>query len=210
MSGYRLIRKWSIAAVIMLFVTGCSSLLVPPRPAPVAVYDFGPDAESVPGNLPVALSSVEILTPTWLRGTGMQYRFEWSQPLRRRVYTESRWAAPPEEMFALVLRRELITERAEQGCRVAVALDEFIQVFDRVDNSRVEVSGEATLIPLGSNAPLTRLRFKVSEPAPTADAEGGVAASRAVARRLSGELTEWLRAFDQAQTQRGKTGAYCR
>jgi cholesterol transport system auxiliary component len=67
------------------------------------------------------------------------YRLAYAEPLRRRSYAESRWAAPPAELLQAFLERRFVFPEADAsgpGCRLQLVLDEFEQRFDDPQQSR--------------------------------------------------------------------------
>lgn len=196
---------WAMAFAAALSA-GCGTIGTPPRP--VAFYDLGlTDSVSLPATAVPA--QVEVLAPSWLDVAQMQYRLQWDQPQRRRTYSESRWVAQPAELLARALERGLRGEgEGKNTCRLRVELDEFVQDFQSGSASTVVIVVRASLLPR-AGTPLGRREFRVTLPAPTADAEGGVSAHRAAVRQLAGELGGWLAALDHDGRQGLNTGGRC-
>lgn len=158
----------------------------------VARFDFGPVSAGKAADMSVA--AVEVIAPSWLAGSGMQYRLSYVDPARRLEYVESRWAAPPAEL----LRQALVRRFAGHGggrCRLHVELDELVQVFDSPTSSGLMLAGRAVL--LASPEVTARRSFVLAPAAPTADARGGVAAAAAAVSALGDEMAAWI-----AQTER--------
>lgn len=172
------------------------------RGAPATVYDFGPS----PARLAAAPASpwrlaVEVRAPSWLDMNGIDYRLAYADPLRLREYSGSRWAAAPPQLLAQRLRQQLGAASAASSaapvCMLRIDLNEFMQVFDKVDSSHAVVEVEATL--LDARRQIVGARALVLErPAASADASGGVAALVAASNALGGELGVWLGQLDAA------------
>lgn len=202
----RLIRL--IVPISALLLTACNGLVLPPKP--VALYDLGLTATHA---LPPAVvpAQVQLLAPSWLEASAMQYRLEWDQPLRRRAFADSRWVAKPPEMLARALDRSVRSNGAGSSeCRLRIELDEFIQFFSTEDASQVEIVARASWLPARGDAALARKDFRFTQRATPPTAEGGVAAYRALAAQFSEELAQWLRELDRTGLQGLNAAAACR
>lgn len=176
-------------------LAGCSGLNL--KPPPMAFYDLGLGA---PAGLDPRLAPlrIEVAAPPWLASSALQYRLQWDDPLRRRSYAESRWVAQPSDMLALALERALKPGGSGNRCRLQIEVDEFVQVFDSAERSRVEVVLRAGLVPPRSDEALAQSEFRAAVPAPSGDAVGGVGAFRTAADRLAGELAGWIATLHRA------------
>lgn len=178
------------------------------RPGSTASYDLGSAAIVwQPAGLPVA--GVEVVGPSWLATTAIQYRLLYADPLRRHAYAESRWAAPPAELVERALGRQPAAGAA--ACRVRLELDELIQVFDDSQQSRVLLELRASLKPLRGDGVLARKAFAVTQAAAGADAHGGVAAAATALQAAAGEMAAWLNAIARetpAIAARCRSGGY--
>lgn len=182
--------------LLLAGVTGCSPLVS--RAPQVAFFDFGLMESAGVAAAPSPLQ-VDVVAPSWLSGSAMQYRLAWKQPERRRSYGESRWVAPPPDLLAQTLRRALSGTHGKAAdaagrspCRLRVELDEFVQVFDTAERSRLQLVVRAQLLPAHGSVPLAVREFGRNESAPTPDAEGGVNAARAAVSGLALDLSGWL------------------
>ncbi|ATE62579.1 ABC-type transport auxiliary lipoprotein family protein [Thauera sinica] len=196
-------RSIAAAAFLAAALAGCSAVgLQSPQ---VAFYDLGlADAVAVPAAL--APVRVDVVAPSWLGSSAMQYRLAWKQPDRRRNYVESRWVAPPADMLAQSLGRALRAgddggNGAASRCRLRLELDEFIQVFETEQRNHVRLVVRAQLLPPRGVLPLAAHEFSRDDAAGTPDAEGGVAAARAAVRGLTADLAGWLGALDRRTAQ---------
>ncbi|MDO9600348.1 MAG: ABC-type transport auxiliary lipoprotein family protein [Azoarcus sp.] len=202
----RFLHRFILPTLIVL-LSACNGIGIPPKP--VAIYDLGLIASrSLPAD--AVPSRIQFLAPTWLEVSAMQYRLEWDQPLRRRAFADSRWAAKPPEMLARALDRAVRSNgTATSECRLRIELDEFIQIFEAEDRSKVELVARASWLPARSEAALARKEFRLSQPAdPTA--EGGVAAYRELAAQFSDQLALWLSELDPPRTQALNKDMGCR
>ena len=159
------------------------------RQADIANFDLGTAAIAwKPAE--VRLRSVEVNAPSWLATSAIQYRLLYADAMRRQSYAESRWAAQPAELMARALDRQ--TAAAPGGCRLRLDIDELVQVFDAPTAARVLLDVRAGLVAPQGDAVLARKAFSVAQPAPSADARGGVAATGSALQALAGDLGAWL------------------
>ena len=169
--------------VLALFLASCGGMARAPRPA--EVYDLGTEQ---PARLDTGMvGTVQVLAPTWLRTTAMQYRLSYASLSQRHGYLESRWAAPPAELLLGSLNRSL---GGAGGCRLEVELDEFIQDYSSASQSDGVIDARARL--RGDGVLLASRSFALRLPAPGPDAQAGVAALGRGSRQLAAELGGWL------------------
>jgi cholesterol transport system auxiliary component len=191
-----------IISILSIFLlAGCVGN--PPRQDEIATYDLGSltGAWTSPG-FPIA--AVEVKASTWLDSPAQLYRLAYADDLRRRTYTESRWAALPAELLELALQRRIVFGQPDfsgPGCRLRLALDELEQRFDTPQTSKTVLEVRATMLPLQGDTLLAKRTFLITKPAPSADARGGVAATRAAAQTLTDELAQWLNDVARARPQ---------
>jgi len=177
-----------ISAFAGVVMTGCAGLSG--KQPEAAHFDFGPlPPLPAAGARAAAVASIDVNAPSWLTGSGIQYRLAHADAARRNEYGENRWAAPPGELLERALEHRLAGE-GEGRCRLHVDLDEFIQIFESMTNSRWQLLARGTL--QAGTTVLARRGFAVSVPAPSADAEGGVAAAASAVAELGDRLTEWI------------------
>lgn len=169
--------------VLALFLVGCSGVARAPRPA--EVYDLG--TEQPPRLDTGMVGTVQVLAPSWLRTGAMQYRLSYASASQRHGYLESRWAAPPAELLLGLFNRSL---GGAGGCRLEVELDEFIQDYSSASQSDGVIDARARLRSDGGL--LASRSFALRLPAPSPDAQGGVAALGRGSRQLAAELGGWL------------------
>lgn len=133
------------------------------------------------------VAAVSVTAPSWLAGTAMQYRLAYADAARRQDYGASRWAAPPAELLQKALERGAVAPR---GCRLQLELDEFVQVFDGPEQSRLVLDLRASL--LAGQRVIGRRAYALAPAAPSADARGGVAAAAVAVDELARGLARWL------------------
>lgn len=163
-------------AVLALLFAGCATGPAP-RSAP-ARYDFGAIAGS--GDAPV-----EVRAPAWIASDAMQYRRA-EDSARRQAFAESRWVAPPAELLAAALRRQL---PGSGTCRLQLELDEFVQSFAADGQSKALLALRANVRSARGESVAART-FSLEQPAGR-DARAGVAAFAILQQRLAEELGEW-------------------
>lgn len=189
--------------VVVAVLSGGCTLGPSPRP-PSALHDFGllPEQAAQPVRLRALLAVPDPSAPGWLDTTAMIYRFVHVDGGQPRVYSLSRWAAPPAELIGARLRSRLarVVEPGLASSRDGVAgeyvvrieLEEFSQVFDGPVVSRGVLRARATLIGGARRTTIAQRAFAFERPAPTADAAGGAAALAATGNDLVEALVEWL------------------
>lgn len=176
--------------LILLLFCGCASV---PRNDP-ARYDIAPAAAGNVQSPGLALSMIEVRSPSWLLSPAMQYRLAYAQGSRREAYADSRWVAPPAELLERALTRRILVPAGRPssgGCRLVLELDEFIQVFDAPKASHVLLEVRASLLAPHGDALLAPRAFSQQSPA-GADAQAGAAAFGIAATLLANDLGGWL------------------
>ena len=177
-------RILAILIVVSGWLAACANPAV--RRPDQARFDLGPAIIGPP--LAVGVVAVTMEAPSWLAGSAMQYRLAYAEPVRRREFADSRWAAPPAELIGQALERRFAGRGG--GCRLHVELDEFLQVFEAPAQSSQVLAGRATLYA-GTDV-ADRYGFLVARAAPTADARGGVTAAAEAVAAVAEELGSWL------------------
>lgn len=197
-----------ILLVATMLLTGCA--ITPPARVVPTVYDLGliqsADASALSGQpqLTASLLVTEATAPTWLDSQAIQYRLAYHDPAQAHAYANSRWAAAPAALLSQRIRSRIAAVvdngvvSASDGVRadyvLRLGLEEFSQVFDTVEQSRVVVRLRVSLVERGTRRLLAQRSFSVEQPAPTADAVGAVHALSEAGDRLSGDLIDWLAA----------------
>ncbi len=184
-------KTWLLALCAGILLAACGAN---PPTGDTVHYDFG--SSGAGGSAwPVSPAAVEVQAASWLAGPAMHYRLAYAEPLRRQSYAASRWAAAPAELLESALRRRLAAAEPSArgaGCRLQLVLDEFEQRFDDVQNSHAVIEVRAQLLPVRGGDALVRRGFRLTRPAPTADARGGAVAARDAVQALGDDLGRWL------------------
>lgn len=175
-----------LALFAVLALAGCGS--VAPKATP-ASYDLAGAAVAWQPERPV-VRGVGVFAPSWLGSTAIAYRLVYADPWRRQVYAHSRWTAPPAELIERALNRQ--TPAGAGACRLRLDVDDLAQVFDTPQASRLLLDVRAALIAPDRSTVLARKAFSLAQPASSADARGGVAATAAAVAALGFDLGNWL------------------
>lgn len=204
--------KILIFAVMLL--AGCTSA---GTKVPVAVYDLGlPPSQSsaalsagtsgasasAAGLLAGSVLVAESAASPWLDNQGIHYRLGYHDTARLYAYANSRWAAAPATLLGRRIKG-LIASRSGTGVistqdgipadyALRIDLEEFSQVFDAPDRSRVIIRLRASLIDRRTRSLSFQQYFEGGQAASTADAPGAVHALAAVSDRLTGEVVDWV------------------
>jgi cholesterol transport system auxiliary component len=160
----------------------------------VAQYDLGNVSGNGTGSR-IPIAEVDVQAASWLAGPAMYYRLAYADPLRRKVYAESRWAAPPAELLEGFLKRRIVfaqTEFSGAGCRLQLVIDEMEQRFDDPQKSHVVLEVRAQLTPRRAGDILARRVFLIQKSAALPVARGGVAAAREAVQALTEDLGSWM------------------
>ncbi|MDO8958911.1 MAG: ABC-type transport auxiliary lipoprotein family protein [Rhodocyclaceae bacterium] len=194
--------------VFILFaalLAGCAG--TSSRQSELALHDLGHFAGARPATglpIAVAIATIEVRANSWLAGPEMRYRLAYADSSRRHAYAHSRWAAPPAELLERFLQRRILfgqPESAGPGCRLQLHLDEIEQRFATPQSSQIVLEVRASLLPLRGDVPLSRRALLIQQDTPTADAQGGVAATREAVQALADELAQWLDALARERPQ---------
>ncbi len=183
---------------LLLLLSACAGNVRQNEPAR---YDLG----ALPGNgevMALPLSRIEVDARPWLISNAMQYRLAYVDGSRRYSFADSQWVAPPAELIERYLTRRLAfpagDAAAGQGCRLQLGIDEIVQVFSSETASSMTLEARATLLPARNSAAIARRAFQIQMAAPTADAGGGVQATRDAVQKLGTALNGWLQELQAA------------
>lgn len=191
-----------LSMFLPVLMAGCT--LIPKDLAPVSVYDFGPAPDRVARSSalpPVLIQITDIIAPTWLDTQAIRYRLAYHDPARTYTYANSRWAAPPAKLLTERIRQHFLAHADRQhknrshpstNYLLRINLEEFIQVFETPDNSRITVRLRAALYEPNNRLPIAQKNFLDERMTQTADAAGAVAVFIAGSDSLSEELIQWL------------------
>lgn len=191
-------------------LAGCA--IVPDKPVRGTRYDFGPGATAA---LPTPLASLpplvlaEVDASSALDGSAVLYRLAYADAHELRPYALARWSAPPAQLVRQRLREQLgqarpvldlgdsaaLARSAGTTSRVLrVELEEFSQLFDSPTQSSGLLRLRVTLLENtpGGEKLLAQRHIVRREPAPSADASGGVRALAAATDAAAAEISQWL------------------
>ena len=193
---------------LLASLAACSAL--PDKPARQTVYDFGPapvSAAATPSRPALLLAEPEVSAS--LESTALLYRLAYDDPFQLRPYAFARWSAPPGQLLAQRLRTVLGRDRAvlDETSSVSLArrttsvpfvlrvqLEEFSHRFDSTSDSKGVLRLRCTLLEntSGGERFVAQRSFDVEQPAPSADAAGGVRALTAAADAAARDIATWL------------------
>lgn len=173
--------------LLLTMLTACS--LAPPRQQQSTTYY---DLPAFKAEASAALRSLDVVPSSWLAGTAMHYRLLYADANRREHFAGSRWSGQPAELLGIRLQRSLMASHdgPGAGCRLRLDLDDFSQVFDSAQRSRMVLEARATLYGAQQKV-LGRHAISLAEPAGS-DAASGVAASGPLGTALIRELRGWI------------------
>jgi cholesterol transport system auxiliary component len=184
------------ATLLACALGGCAG--VARNETPAAVYDFGTPASAEAAELRAdALAgrlALEVSAATWLDGQGIDYRLAYGDPLRRGQYADSRWAAPPAQLLAQQLRRQIGFAAADgvaAACVLRVDLQEFSHVFTLPSTSQGVLQGQISLID-GKRRLIAGRAVGIERPAREPDAAGGIQALVEASGELGRQIADWL------------------
>lgn len=193
--------------ILLLALTGCA---LPGKRLPATVYDFGPGAvRSQPANrmaLLPALAIADVQASPALDGTAVLYRLAYSDAQQLKPYAQARWSMTPAHLVRQRLREHLGLRRAllspgdggpagtSTPPTLRLDLEEFSQLFETPTTSVGLLRLRATVVQPGPDGEqlVAQRSVIVQQPAPTADASGGVRALTAATDVAMGELEQWL------------------
>jgi cholesterol transport system auxiliary component len=176
-------RIWFILWLALPFWMSCT--LYPERPAPPALHDFGPFR---PAREAFPWARAEVTAPDWMQDPRLHYRLLYAQSTEVRAYRQDSWVAPP----AILLAQRLNGGQHSGPFRLRLALQNFEQIFDRPDRSRVVLAFLATVEREDRRGLLAERDFHFALPAPTADAKGALAAFPRLIGQAEEGLREWV------------------
>ncbi|MEO5573945.1 MAG: ABC-type transport auxiliary lipoprotein family protein [Gammaproteobacteria bacterium] len=188
-----------VAALVIALCTGCGTALKDKQL--LATYDFGLPGQIISDNTTRAIKTrleVNAVTaPSWLDSPAILYRLAYQDAARLQPYADSRWAASPAALMTLRLRQAIdalgppATGSAKQY-ELRVTLEEFSQIFDASDSSRVLLRANAKLINDDDRSTLAERTFAIEHKARTPDAQGAVSALTQASDDFITELLAWI------------------
>lgn len=187
-----------LVVLVACFLAGCAGGAR--NGSPAEVYDFGLPAGRLTQEGAWSGVAVEIRTPPWFDVRDIAYRLLYDNPLKLRSYAASHWAAPPGLLLAQRWRQQAglvgATAPTAARCLLRIELFEFSQVFDSPRRSRGLLQGRANIFD-ASRQVVAELLVNSEQPAPTADARGGVIALIAASDEFGRQLAAWLNELEK-------------
>jgi cholesterol transport system auxiliary component len=194
--------KKLLLSIGLLGLSACA--LSPSREITTTTYDFGPvQAFQHTGAGPSLSSGIVVdgvTAPAWMDNSGMYYRLAYQNPASPQRYAESRWVMSPAALLAARLRSGVAqasegmivrTNNSPRGAyNLTVELDEFDQIFERPDRSRVVIALRASV--RGGDGSRIERAFATEQPASTPDAAGGARALTQGSDELIQRIIDWV------------------
>jgi len=197
------IKSGMAAAFILLMLNGCS--ILPKDDASIVTYDFGLPRQNAPDQTTRIADRLEVspvTAPSWLDSPAILYRLAYHNAARLDSYADSRWAAPPAALITLRLRQALPTAsdtpkvnptpQNDPPNRLRVDLEEFSQVFDAPQSSRVLLRAHVSLTQKNEQTPLRERTFSLERQAQTPDAAGAASALSLASDEFIDAVLNWL------------------
>lgn len=197
------IKSGMAAALILLMLNGCS--ILPKDDTSIVTYDFGLPRQNAPDQTPPIAGRLEVspvTAPSWLDSPAILYRLAYHNAARLDSYADSRWAAPPAALITLRLRQALSTagdiphvnptQQNSAPKRLRVDLEEFSQVFDSPQSSRVLLRAHVSLTQKNEQTPLKERTFTLERQAQTPDAAGAASALSLASDEFIDAVLNWL------------------
>ena len=194
--------KKLLLSIGLLGLSACA--LSPSREIATTAYDFGP-AQSFAHAAATPTLSARIVVdgvtaPAWMDNSGMYYRLAFQNAASPQRYAESRWVMSPAALLAARLKScvaqasegmvVVANNNARDERNLKIELDEFDQIFDRPDQSRVVIALRATLRT--SDGSQTERVFVTEQRASTPDAAGGARALTQASDELIQRIIDWV------------------
>lgn len=167
-----------------LLLAGCQVL--PERPPPPALHDFGPMPPAAEDGVPWAAVSVD--APEWLQDPLIRYRLLYAKPTQVRFYTLDRWVAPPPDLLA----HRLASNLAGRGYELKIELQGFEQVFEQPTQTLVWMRLHADAVDPISGRSVGERVFRWSRPTQSADAAGAVTAFSGLVTQAVAQISDWM------------------
>jgi cholesterol transport system auxiliary component len=143
-----------------------------------------------------------VTAPSWLDSPAILYRLAYHNAARLDSYADSRWAAPPAALITLRLRQALSTAsdtpkgnptpQNDPPNGLRVDLEEFSQIFDSPQSSRVLFRAHVSLTQKNEQPPLREYTFSLERQAQTPDAAGAVSALSLATDEFIDAVLTWL------------------
>ena len=200
-----------LLALVLALLAGACSSIAPERPVRATAYDFGvaPPAAAASSPQQPAIVLADPIASGALDTSALLYRLAYADAHELLPYAHARWSAPPARLVRQRLREILgrgrpVLDSAESAglARTAgtlprtlrVDVEEFSQVFETPAQSFGVLRWRATVmenLPAGERL-VGQHVFVQRQPAPSADAPGGVQALTTATDAAARDLAAWL------------------
>ncbi len=190
-------RKKLLLALTTLMLTACSFGGHAPAQT---VFDLG---AARPALQPTALPPLVVAAanvPSWLDSSDMLYRLNYADERQLHSYANSRWAAPPLQLFEQRLKMRLAeagghvlspTDSAQNVTLVLhVDAEDFTQQFDRADHGSGRIALRVSLFE--GRKLVTQASITEQEDAPSPDAAGGARALSRASDLAIADIIRWV------------------
>lgn len=188
----------SILAAAYTMLAACTII----RPDSATQFDFGPlrtahYSESLPALPPLGVE--EVSAPAWLDRSSIVFRLDYANAQQPRVYSQSRWAAPPPQLIEQRLKARIaqaggavlpVSEASGNAPVLRIEVNEFAQVFAAPQKSVGHVGMRASLFD--DRNLIAQKTFVRQSPAPSPDAAGGAKALAAASDAAISDIIVWL------------------
>ena len=191
---------WIAVLPLLVLLNGCT--LGPPARDTVISYDLGPQV------VPAAAATVSRVTlmvpeataPAWLDSTGIVYRLVYVDTARPQVYAQSRWVDSPSALLTQRMRTRFAAvgpvvngrDGARADYALQVEIEDFSQIFENPDSSKVSIRLRVSLVNLASRGLIAQRTFSLNESA-GADAKGAVRAFAHGTDNILENIVDWAR-----------------
>lgn len=166
------------------------------------LFDLGPlhgTSVAIASSRLPTISVADVVAPPALENPLMYYRLIYANAQQPQSYGNSRWTMAPPQLFGQRLKARLaqaggvVLSASDGATNVPVLrteVDEFIQVFDRPQQSVAHISIRASVF--NGRSLVAQKTFTHAAPAPSADAAGGAMAMAMASDAVIAELVVWL------------------
>lgn len=208
--------KQGIGLLLALLLGACS--LGQRGSEAVQGYDLGAPLPTAPvaatGGAAIPLS-LEVVLPAWQDDGALYYRLNYQSPAALQHYAQARWVAAPSRLLAARLAQGLGPSAQSQhekpvmptACLLQLVLEDTAQQFTQsvpgapALQSHLHWQGRVTLQDRQRTV-LATLPLQLEQPAPSADARGGVLAWQEAARQVVAQIQHWQQGWSPAVRQR--------
>lgn len=199
-SGMARAAFWSAVLPLIVLFNGCA--IGPPARDAVISYDLGPQAVTATAGSAsrVTLMVPEASAPAWLDSTGIVYRLTYLDSARPQVYAQSRWVDSPSALLTQRMRTRFAAvgpvvngrDGARADYALLVEIEDFSQIFENPDSSKVSIRLRVSLVNLASRGLIAQRTFSLNESA-GADAKGAVRAFAHGTDNILENIVDWAR-----------------